>query len=232
MKKLLPLLFLLLLVSCSNASEKLLFAQIVWDNGEYKISSLSAVMDERTEMSPGGEYLVKILDSKGKTIYQLKTDKPVEINPAPPGYNFQKTIEWYELKKFSGSMMVFIPLPENASTLSFEHDTNILARADLSVLCNKNGKCDFSENYLSCPQDCHLTNLDSYCFAEEDGECDPDCMAGIDPDCGKPEPVPEGFSRQMILTGLFVLIIIILIAILFAEKFNSKKTKNKKQKIT
>jgi len=51
--------------------------------------------------------------------------------------------------------------------------------------CNKNGLCDSTETHNTCPQDCSLDTKDTLCTMNQDGMCDPDCLAGIDPDCSR-----------------------------------------------
>lgn len=50
-------------------------------------------------------------------------------------------------------------------------------------LCNGNGICDTEESFLSCADDCNLSEPDGVCLAEKDSVCDPDCDATADVDC-------------------------------------------------
>ncbi|MCK4491911.1 MAG: hypothetical protein KAU03_04755 [Candidatus Altiarchaeales archaeon] len=50
------------------------------------------------------------------------------------------------------------------------------------VICGDN-ICEGDENYLNCPQDCPSGGEDGYCDAVDDGRCDPDCRVDIDLDC-------------------------------------------------
>jgi hypothetical protein len=60
------------------------------------------------------------------------------------------------------------------------------------ILCNYDGICSGSENYLSCT-DCGDNSKDGFCDIKKDGVCDGDCIEQKDPDCfsiPKREPVP------------------------------------------
>ena len=193
MKKAIALLFVLLipLLVTAGQEEKTILLYISWQDGKYEIEKPLVVMEPRTEMRASGNYLAKLKDQAGKTLYQLKVAKPVDLNPPPYDLSGEELEEWYEERKKSGYMILFLPFLENAKTVSFEHGKSILAEEDLGILCNNNGECGERENYLSCEEDCPLEKEDEYCTGVADGICDPDCSQGIDPDCAGGTPGPS-----------------------------------------
>jgi uncharacterized protein YxeA len=62
------------------------------------------------------------------------------------------------------------------------HGKTILSTNIAELLCNKNGICDNSENYLSCRSDCKESSTDGFCEKVQDNFCDADCI-DEDPDC-------------------------------------------------
>jgi len=211
---------LLLPLAAAQQAEKVIYATIKWNNGSFEISNLSVTIDYRTEINQNGNYLVKLIGKNGKTLYQLKIAKFISRVPAPADANFEEKQKWYADKYKYGEMAVFLPYLKEAKTLSFEHGTSILARANLSKLCNEDGKCNNNENYLSCPEDCKLNKKDNYCLAQKDGTCDPDCAQGIDPDCKTTtKPKIANSTRGFIIVGAIIATIILIIW--------SKKRKNK-----
>ncbi|HII16343.1 TPA: hypothetical protein HA361_00345 [Candidatus Woesearchaeota archaeon] len=96
---------------------------------------------------------------------------------------------------------------------------------DLSSYANPCGDrvCRSYENYLSCPQDCPKGFADSYCDAEKDAVCDPDCPEGSDQDCSE-----EQDTVILIISLMMVVIIIIFLAIALSkshEKLRSEVSK-------
>lgn len=218
------LLMAILLICCilvqAEQPTKTLFFRVLWEDGHYKIDELRTVMDYPLETDENGNYLVKLVDEKGITLYQHKTKKfNMELMPSREPELGEMTEgeividfdELYGTKK--GQMFFILPYLKEAKTLTFEHGTNILAKADLSILCNYNGKCEETENYLSCPEDCSLSEKDNYCLAYKDGTCDPDCIEGIDPDCGE-EKKPSGFDLIgiTIIAGITLILLLILLS--------------------
>jgi putative hemolysin len=45
------------------------------------------------------------------------------------------------------------------------------------------GHCGTAEDFGNCPRDCPSGEWDDYCDGVSDGKCDPNCLAGEDPDC-------------------------------------------------
>ncbi len=213
--------------------EKCLFFRVLWEeDGTYKISELRAVMDFPLAIDENGNFLIKIADGKGTTLYQHKTKKfSMALVPSIESQG-NETMQINEIiidqdelvgaKK--GQMFFLLPYLEEAKTLSFEHGTKVLAKADLSALCSNNGKCEEPENFVSCPQDCALDKEDGYCYAYKDGVCDPDCAEGIDPDCAgeTPEPIPEPEKDSIILPAIALGFAAIILFILLRKRAKSK----------
>lgn len=210
------LLYLLAIPVTALEPERVVYASINWENGKHEIAGTRVIIDYPTETNPNGNYLVKLIDSSNKTLYQLKVLKPVNITPAPPDMNIGEKKKFYEKKGLSEEMSVFLPYLKEAKYLSFEHGTKVLARANLIKLCNENGKCEEPENYLSCPEDCSIKKEDRYCLAEKDGTCDPDCMEGIDPDCKEEKPKPE--KLDWVGIGIIAAIIGVVLVILLSKR--------------
>jgi len=206
------ILLLLLLPACFSVQEKVIRAEWVKSGTKIELINPQIVMDNRMTPVKDGIYLIKLKDSSGKTLYQLKTFQPVNISPPPMDYTSEQIEEWFKVHENNYSAPVFLPYLEGVEKMTLEHGISILAELDLSVLCNKDGYCDKTENNLSCPGDCPLETEDEYCLADKDGVCDPDCMAGIDPDCGKDvvEPEPEQDFVMLILLAAIVIVIVLI----------------------
>lgn len=102
-----------------------------------------------------------------------------------------------------------IPYSESMHSLELFKDQTRIFSKPLN-LCQKNGICEWSENYLSCPDDCPLTTPDRLCLNSQDGECDPDCHRGVDPDCVTPTPA----TTRVPLVGVTALIALIVVSLL------------------
>ena len=204
-------LFLLPLINAAGP-RKVYYARLVREGNKYTISSVKVVIDYALPNEVNGRYLAKLINAEGNTLYQLKLPTPVNISPPPADMNLKEKKEWYEKLTTNYTIPITLPYLKEAKTLSFEHGTSVLARADLSQLCNKDGKCNNNENYLSCPEDCQLNKKDNYCLAQADGTCDPDCAQGIDPDCKTTtKQKPANNIIGLILTGAIAVTVILII---------------------
>jgi hypothetical protein len=108
-----------------------------------------------------------------------------------------------------------IPYDEAMQTLEvFREGTRIFSES--LDLCRKNGICEQSENFISCPEDCPLTVSDRLCINSQDGQCDPDCAQGVDPDCRAATTTPSGGlpeTTQIPLTGVGAILALLVSAI-------------------
>jgi len=192
--------------------EKTVFVVVQWANRKFELGDPLMVMGNRTKTNPAGIYLFKLKDEQGKTLYQLKTMKPVDLNPPPSNITEEEIDAWYEKKENSGLIAVNFPYLENAKTVSFEHGTAILAEKNLDSLCNNDDYCDKTENNLSCPDDCPIEEKDNYCSRAEDSFCDPDC-GSLDPDCIEctgPDCGKEPVEPDMLAAIVIVIVLIFL----------------------
>lgn len=64
------------------------------------------------------------------------------------------------------------------------------------------GSCQFHESYENCPEDCPSGLKDDFCDMVEEGECDPDCGVGVDPDCEEEFVVETKDPKPEIKEGL------------------------------
>jgi hypothetical protein len=86
----------------------------------------------------------------------------------------------------------------------FDNNNAVILQQDLTHLCNLNDVCDFTENTVSCPDDCPSGAQDLFCDRIEDGKCDADCLFG-DNDCHEGASNAGGSSLLTFLGGIFVL---------------------------
>lgn len=127
--------------------------------------------------------------------YEVLTDPPTDVDRV------------YVLRK--------LPYLGNKGKINVYKYNSLLLTFDLSQLCQKNGKCENFENYLTC-EDCKADHPDYVCVAEENSICDPDCNAGVDIDCitGKEQEKAKGSAVPYIiifsLTFAGILIYIVL----------------------
>ncbi len=156
------------------------------NEGKISISDARVVVDHLSSPEEAGKHAIKLKDSTGRTLYQLKV---YMHGIGFPPYGMQMTEE--ERKAFYESL-----------AKNFEK----------TVYCNNNGACEESENYLSCASDCPLNEKDNYCLPLKDAICDPDCSKGIDPDCAtKKEKEEEGFDIYSFIASNYLFLAIALI---------------------
>jgi hypothetical protein len=129
--------------------------------------------------------MAQILDPDLQVIYQTKFSFRELVVRMPETIPEAEVDDYYDKTQGTLEAQLFLPYFEEAAILAVGKDGNKpIAFIDLkSRLCNSDGKCNPSENYLSCQEDCPLDKEDNYCLPEGDSICDPDCIAGLDPDC-------------------------------------------------
>ena len=167
------LITLILFLDLSFCSEVLELDFIFYKNDSVNLNKVKLIQGNPSNLFDG-DYTIVLRDEQKKLIYRksfqvsfwLLSDPPIEINEKP-------VIIRLEYTNFTKRFLLEIYKNEK---LIFSEFIN---------LCNKDGKCDKYESYLSCPEDCKLNEEDDVCIAKEDGICDPDCYEFSDPDCYK-----------------------------------------------
>jgi hypothetical protein len=91
-------------------------------------------------------------------------------------------VDYAGVKFDSLSLSLKVPYDEQAATMEIYNENRKVFSKELNF-CNSNGVCDTSETSETCPQDCPAGTRDRICTTAADGVCDPDCRAGVDPDC-------------------------------------------------
>jgi hypothetical protein len=196
MKKVLLLAAMVLLfASFCTAKDpmKTIMVSVKSEEGLLSIADARAVVDYASETESAGEHAIKLKNAENQTLYQLLVYMGVVAFP-PYGAEITEADlnKFYENAEKNFTKTIWLPYMENAKYVVLEGLEGEIARFDLGVLCNKDGKCDSTENFLSCEQDCPLDKTDNYCLPLADKACDPDCAQAIDPDCTEktPEPTP------------------------------------------
>ena len=180
---------LLLLFSGSAASlepgQRLVIrARLSVTGGEVKADEIRLVFSS-SESEPGDEYIAKILDAGMQTIYQTKFSFREMVVKMPEKIPEDEVEDYYDKTQGRLEAHLFLPYFKEAAILVVgRQGEKPIAFIDLkSRLCNDDGECNKSENFLSCGDDCPLEEEDNYCYPETDGICDPDCIGGLDLDC-------------------------------------------------
>jgi hypothetical protein len=224
---------MLLLLSASAASLEpeprlVISARISVAGGEVKADEIRVVFSG-SESEPGNEYIASILDTDMQIIYQAKfsfREMVVKLNEGIPNDQVEG---YYDKTQGSLEAQLFLPYLKEAAILAIGKDGNKpIAFIDLkSRLCNSDGKCDSSENYLSCPADCPLDKEDNYCLPEGDGLCDPDCIAGLDPDCASAGGNGGTGNKGLSLTELYFIGVVVAAFLIIAGYNILKRRKGK-----
>ncbi|MBI4447438.1 hypothetical protein HY643_00505 [Candidatus Woesearchaeota archaeon] len=154
-----------------------------------------------------GEYTLLITDVDGKTIFSASYDLEFFLLADPPRRIGSAVFEQK------------IPYTTEMYKLQFLKNNEALYTKFLDF-CNYNTECDSEENYLSCPNDCPLTQKDGVCISQKEGICDPDCLAGADVDCKKP--------RDKLTISLILLAAILIFVLLFWNKIKLRSSTLKK----
>ncbi|MFH1234935.1 MAG: hypothetical protein V1493_04975 [Candidatus Diapherotrites archaeon] len=208
----------------AEAPVKTIMVSIQVRDGTPSIAEAQAVVDYLSETEPTGEHAIKLKNAENQTLYQLLVYMGVV---AFPPYGAEMTEEdlnkFYENAEKNFTKTIWLPYMENAKYVVLEGLNGEIARFDLGVLCNNDGKCDSAENFLSCEQDCPLDKTDNYCLPLADKICDPDCAQGIDKDCTEetpaptptPAPKPEGLDLPIVIA---VAVTIVLAIVLLKRK--------------
>ncbi len=202
---------LCMLMQSITAEEIISINLIVYENDSVKEDHVivSEGRPTRYYQKPG-DYTLQVLDGDGNTIWSQKIS--ILFGYTGPVY-MNKTLPSDEL--FNNHYLSFrIPYSQDMRTLTLLHGDNIIYSKSI-VGCNRNNKCEDTETYYSCPQDCPLESKDNVCVKRMDNACDPDCGEGVDPDCSlettstpsalAPKEKPVDYLPYIVI--LFVIII-------------------------
>jgi beta propeller repeat protein len=138
----------------------------------------------------GEDYNLISTDENGKVIWSQKFNLYFDyMGPVVSGVDYSGIR--YAYLPFSYK----IPYGQQMYELKLYHEDKVIYTKILNF-CNKNGICDSTETYLTCPCDCPLNQRDGICIPNSDGVCDPDCAEGVDPDCGVEEAQKIFFSTE------------------------------------
>ncbi|MEM0360663.1 MAG: hypothetical protein QXK06_04995 [Candidatus Diapherotrites archaeon] len=221
------ILLLLPLPCTAKEPVKTFMVSVESNDGVLSIESVKVVADYLSETESTGQHAIKLKNAENKTLYQLLVYMGVVAFP-PYGAETQMTEEdfnkFYENAEKNFTKTIWLPYMENARFVVLEGLNGEIARFDLSVLCNHDGKCNPNENFLSCEQDCPLEKKDNYCLPLKDKICDPDCITGIDLDCIEQTPTPSpSIEKQSDFLPIIALVFIAIVVLVFLRKKLKRK---------
>ncbi len=150
----------------------------VYQDGRVEEERITLTAGRPTKYMQGGkDYTVSVLDKGGKVLWSRSFN--VYFDYSGPVYDGK---DYSDVKYAKVPVHFKIPYTRTARTLKLNRGKKTLYTRTLDF-CNKNGRCDKTENYLTCPQDCPMKEKDGLCLNRADGICDPDCREGVDQDC-------------------------------------------------
>lgn len=185
--------------------------------GKISISHANVVVDYLSEPELTGEHAIKLKDAQGRTLYQLQVYMHgIGFPPYGEEMSEEERKAFYESLEKNFLKTLYLPYFKEAVYITLEDSNGIVARFDLRKLCNNNGVCEESENYLSCSNDCPLNKKDNYCLPLKDSICDPDCSEGIDIDCSEKKG-KGGFDIFAFISSNYIIVLaLVLILIVIA----------------
>lgn len=165
MKRLILLLMLLTAVSADSFGAVLK----VYQNGSVAVDDWSF-----NAVPPMVQYV-------GRGIYEarLETSNGTLISSAI--FDVEQTNFFEQAQPNFNLTFVSLNFAKDATVLKVFRNKKLVL-TQLLQLCNKNGKCDGFESYLTCA-DCPSASPDRFCDKVVDGKCDPDCVSDWDFDC-------------------------------------------------
>ncbi len=173
----------------------------VWKSGEVELRSAEVIYGSASSDGGEGDYRLVVEDVLGRPIWEKRYSLSFIVHasvPRPVPYIIIDEKVPYEMASFR---------------LSLYRNEDGLFTTPLDF-CDSNGRCDSSENYVSCPSDCERRKYDGFCINLKDGFCDRDCFEGYDPDCKR----QETFVRWSFVVFLVFIIMAVTAAAIEREK--------------
>lgn len=115
-------------------------------------------------------------------------------------------VDYSGIRYDSASVSLKLPYLEQAKTMEIYDQGRKVFAKELDF-CNNNGVCDTSETTETCIKDCPAGTKDRLCDNKADGICDPDCFAGVDPDCPRAAPATTIPTKTPVGVGTVLLAI-------------------------
>jgi hypothetical protein len=229
--------------------------ELDYDNGEIKPINKNlknAFVSER--IYPESGYGLRLVSFNGEELYNTSFGFGLEISVTPPQEcmingtvdpeKCPDHVSYIRLNESSESINVPY-YPMGKSILIYDSGELVLD-IDVSEYSNfcGNGKCDDSEDYFTCPNECDSGKEDGYCDGLDDRKCDPDCEPIEDIDCSCPDMVCQAFEAyetcpQDCTTARFtmnqdvlyimVVVIVVIVIIIIILKTAGKREKRSKQ---
>ena len=132
----------------------------------------------------GTGYELRVLDARGIVVMSRKFDRFFDyMGPVERG------VDYSSVKYTQVPFNYRIPYNTSMQNIQIYHGNTMIYAKELNF-CNRNGSCDTTETFRTCPNDCPLDRKDKVCIPVKDSLCDPDCLKGVDPDCSSVLPVP------------------------------------------
>lgn len=125
----------------------------------------------------GEEYKLTVVDEGGKVLWSQAFN--IYFDYTGPVY---LDVDYSEIKYTNFPFSYRIPYTRGMYKLVLHHKDKVIF-SKIVNFCNNDKVCDTTETYLTCPGDCPLDQKDKICINRNEGICDPDCLAGVDPDC-------------------------------------------------
>jgi hypothetical protein len=150
----------------------------VYRNGKVEEEGIILTTGRPTKHGQRGkDYTFSVSNKSGKIIWSRSFNVHFDYNgPVYEGKDYS------DIKYAKVPVHLKIPYTSAARKIALRQGKKTLYSRTLNF-CNRNKRCDKTENYLTCPQDCPMNKKDGLCLKRVDGICDPDCRQGVDPDC-------------------------------------------------
>jgi len=209
-------LFLILLSATAVAEPIVEFDFLINQTGDvyvYNMRTLFGEPDEREVTNT--EFKITLNDESGMVMTQMNVPASfVILDPFQPIAQVPASVQ--------------LPYTQAYKKLRIYRNDEWLYEHDVSILCNNDGRCQRSENFAGCPQDCPSGSTDGLCDRQADNKCDADCIAG-DKDC----KITENMTVFDVISlgGVIVLTILFAITLYFLMRSPVEQRKIWKSRI-